>query len=137
SQELLQSLAMPERFPSHREYGRRQRPALAEAKSARGWAPAGHGSPAIRSTCPETICGKRQPPEADHAGAAALTARAVRDCVRAFCRNRCPDQTQSPWDQYLNLWRAHIVVEKIPKFLQRHLCNAAGSAWCREFLACA
>src|SRR5436309_958683 len=88
-----------------------------------------------QSASPETICGKRQPQLGDHARETVQGARATRGCGRAFSRNQCPDQTQSPWDQYYKLWRAHIVVEKNQQFPKQHRRIAAGFAWSAEFLA--
>src|SRR5436189_178451 len=116
------------RFLSPRGRGTRPRRELSIAKLARLLARAGLRHPANQSASPETICGKRQPQLGDHAREAVQGARATRGCGRVFSRNQCPDQTQSPWDQYYKLWRAHIVVEKNQQFPKQHRHIAAGFA---------
>src|SRR5206468_12990985 len=98
-------------------------------------AQAGPRSRANRLACPGTICGKRQRLAVDHAREAAQVARATPGYDRTFSRNQCPDRTQLPWDQYYNLWRAYIVVEKNQQFLKQHPNIAAGSASSAECLA--
>jgi hypothetical protein len=109
---------MHEHSPSHHERGTRPRPARAGAKSARGRVEPVADLRRSDQLAEERFAGNTNHQRSIMRATAAPTARAIRGCVRAFSRNQCPDQTQSPWDQCLNLWRAHIVVEKI-----RNFCN--------------
>src|SRR5438876_436294 len=81
--------------------------------------------------CPKNPCARRRLPTADRAPEFSPVARAAQDYAPTFSRNQFPDQTQSPWDHYRTLLRAHTVVEKnqpLPTLRPHSAARAASSA---------